>query len=152
MRVNGLVPLAVIVTVRPMDVRRKRHPADALEHQADALVLFERPAVAYMIRRCAELHMRQIGHGGDPFESGSARPEAADAGRAVAATRPPYSISDRPVSFNTGYSIWSPKNWDGKFMGAMNVRKALTLSRNTTIAELPALRFSIRPWTTSAAG
>jgi len=27
-----------------------------------------------MIRRCAELHMRQIAHGGDPFESGSGRP------------------------------------------------------------------------------
>jgi 3-dehydroquinate synthase len=30
--------------------------------------------MARMIRRCAELHMRQIAHGGDPFESGSARP------------------------------------------------------------------------------
>jgi 3-dehydroquinate synthase len=30
--------------------------------------------MATMIRRCAELHMRQIAHGGDPFESGSARP------------------------------------------------------------------------------
>ena len=27
-----------------------------------------------MIRRCAELHMHQIAHGGDPFETGSARP------------------------------------------------------------------------------
>jgi len=45
-----------------------------LERNADALVLFERPAVAYMIRRCAELHMRQIAHGGDPFEFGSVRP------------------------------------------------------------------------------
>ena len=27
-----------------------------------------------MIRRCAELHMRQIAQGGDPFETGSARP------------------------------------------------------------------------------
>lgn len=27
-----------------------------------------------MIRRCAELHMRQIAHGGDPFETGSKRP------------------------------------------------------------------------------
>ena len=27
-----------------------------------------------LIRRCAELHMRQIAHGGDPFETGSARP------------------------------------------------------------------------------
>jgi 3-dehydroquinate synthase len=45
-----------------------------LERNADSLVLFERPAMAYMIRRCAELHMRQIAHGGDPFETGSARP------------------------------------------------------------------------------
>ncbi|HEX2255342.1 MAG TPA: 3-dehydroquinate synthase, partial [Afifellaceae bacterium] len=45
-----------------------------LEAQADALVLFERRAMAEMIRRCAELHMRQIAHGGDPFEFGSVRP------------------------------------------------------------------------------
>jgi 3-dehydroquinate synthase len=45
-----------------------------LERNADPLVLFERPAVAYMIRRCAELHMHQIAHGGDPFEFGSVRP------------------------------------------------------------------------------
>ena len=45
-----------------------------LEHNADRLALFERPAMARMIRRCAELHMRQIAHGGDPFETGSARP------------------------------------------------------------------------------
>ncbi len=31
-------------------------------------------AMSRMIRRCAELHMRQIAHGGDPFETGSARP------------------------------------------------------------------------------
>lgn len=45
-----------------------------LEHHADDLALFERSAMSYMIRRCAELHMRQIGQGGDPFETGSARP------------------------------------------------------------------------------
>ena len=45
-----------------------------LERNADALALFERPAMATLIRRCAELHMRQIARGGDPFESGSARP------------------------------------------------------------------------------
>jgi 3-dehydroquinate synthase len=45
-----------------------------LEQNADDLVVFKRPAMAYMIRRCAELHMRQIAHGGDPFETGSARP------------------------------------------------------------------------------
>lgn len=31
-------------------------------------------AVQYLIRRCAELHLRQICHGGDPFETGNARP------------------------------------------------------------------------------
>jgi 3-dehydroquinate synthase len=45
-----------------------------LERNADRLITFERPALARMIRRCAELHMRQIAHGGDPFETGSARP------------------------------------------------------------------------------
>jgi len=45
-----------------------------IERHMDDLATFERPAMAYMIRRCAELHMRQIGQGGDPFEMGSARP------------------------------------------------------------------------------
>ncbi len=45
-----------------------------LERNADALAVFERRAMATLIRRCAELHMRQIAHGGDPFETGSARP------------------------------------------------------------------------------
>ena len=45
-----------------------------LERHADDLMTFEREAEEYMIRRCAELHMRQIGQGGDPFEMGSARP------------------------------------------------------------------------------
>jgi 3-dehydroquinate synthase len=31
-------------------------------------------ATQYLIRRCAELHLRQICHGGDPFETGNARP------------------------------------------------------------------------------
>ncbi len=45
-----------------------------LERHADDLVTFERTAMVEMIRRCAELHMHQIAHGGDPFEQGSARP------------------------------------------------------------------------------
>lgn len=45
-----------------------------IERNMDNLATFERSAMAYMIRRCAELHMRQISLGGDPFESGSARP------------------------------------------------------------------------------
>ncbi len=45
-----------------------------LEAHADELVAFQPQAMAHMIRRCAELHMHQIAHGGDPFEAGSARP------------------------------------------------------------------------------
>jgi len=45
-----------------------------IERHMDDLATFERAAMAAMIRRCAELHMRQIGQGGDPFETGSARP------------------------------------------------------------------------------
>lgn len=45
-----------------------------IERHSDNLATFERAAMAKMIQRCAELHMHQICHGGDPFESGSARP------------------------------------------------------------------------------
>lgn len=45
-----------------------------IERHMDDLATFEPKAMATMIRRCAELHMRQIGQGGDPFETGSARP------------------------------------------------------------------------------
>jgi 3-dehydroquinate synthase len=45
-----------------------------LERHVDALTLFEPAVMATMIRRCAELHMHQIAHAGDPFECGSARP------------------------------------------------------------------------------
>lgn len=45
-----------------------------LERHADDLATFAPDAMAWMIQRCAELHMRQIAHGGDPFETGSARP------------------------------------------------------------------------------
>lgn len=47
---------------------------DWLEANVEALRDFAPEATARMIRRCAELHMRQIAHGGDPFESGSGRP------------------------------------------------------------------------------
>jgi len=47
---------------------------DWLENHSAELVDFEVEAMRYMIRRCAELHMHQIAHGGDPFETGSARP------------------------------------------------------------------------------
>lgn len=45
-----------------------------IEQHQNELATFVPDAMATLIRRCAELHMRQIGQGGDPFESGSARP------------------------------------------------------------------------------
>lgn len=45
-----------------------------LEANRDGLAELDRGSTAYMIRRCAELHLAQIAEGGDPFETGSARP------------------------------------------------------------------------------
>ena len=45
-----------------------------LEQHADDLAVFHEAAMQQMIKRCAELHMQQIASGGDPFETGSARP------------------------------------------------------------------------------
>ena len=45
-----------------------------IEENVDALKAFSPEPLDYLIRRCAELHMHQIGKGGDPFELGSARP------------------------------------------------------------------------------
>ncbi len=47
---------------------------DWLEANADGLATFKPEIEERMIRRSAELHMRQIAQGGDPFELGSARP------------------------------------------------------------------------------
>lgn len=45
-----------------------------LEQHGDDLAVFQEAAMQQMIKRCAELHMQQIASGGDPFETGSARP------------------------------------------------------------------------------
>lgn len=45
-----------------------------IEHTAEALRNFEPAAMNGLIRRSAELHVRHISQGGDPFEFGSARP------------------------------------------------------------------------------
>ena len=47
---------------------------DEIERAAGPLSGFEPNAMRQIIRRCAELHVRHIAEGGDPFESGSARP------------------------------------------------------------------------------
>ncbi len=47
---------------------------DWLCEHATQLAAFELVAVERMIRRCAELHLAHIAGGGDPFETGNARP------------------------------------------------------------------------------
>ncbi len=47
---------------------------DEIERDAEKLAAFEPAAMKKLIRRCAELHLDHIASGGDPFESGSARP------------------------------------------------------------------------------
>jgi 3-dehydroquinate synthase len=67
-RIAGLAEAVKVALIRD------RAYYEWLESNADALREFAPAPTARMIRRCAELHMRQIGHGGDPFERGSARP------------------------------------------------------------------------------
>ena len=45
-----------------------------IERHADALAEFEPNSLDRLIERSAALHMHQIAHGGDPFETGSSRP------------------------------------------------------------------------------
>ena len=47
---------------------------EELEQTAERLGEFESAALRRLIRRCAEIHVTHIADGGDPFESGSARP------------------------------------------------------------------------------
>jgi 3-dehydroquinate synthase len=47
---------------------------DWIEREAEVLTAFEPNALNALVRRCARLHMGQIACGGDPFETGSARP------------------------------------------------------------------------------
>ncbi|PSN20158.1 penicillin-binding protein [filamentous cyanobacterium CCP5] len=43
---------------------------------------------------------------------------------------PDSMVADTPVSYPDGYKTYSPKNYDGSFMGNIPIRKALELSRN----------------------
>lgn len=65
---SGLAEAVKVAAIRDRDF------FDWLNRHADALAGFEPAAMAPMIRRCAELHLRHIAGGGDPFEFGSARP------------------------------------------------------------------------------
>ena len=47
---------------------------DRIERDAEKLAAFEPAAMQHLIYRCAELHLNHIAGGGDPFETGSARP------------------------------------------------------------------------------
>ena len=47
---------------------------EEIERDAEKLAAFEATAVKRLIHRCAELHLNHISSGGDPFETGSARP------------------------------------------------------------------------------
>jgi len=66
--------LAGIAEAMKVALIRDRAYFEWMEANCESLRQFEPAATARMIRRCAELHMRQIAHGGDAFETGSSRP------------------------------------------------------------------------------
>lgn len=57
---------------------------------------------------------------------------------------PDSIVQDSPICFNNGYSNWCPHDWDGKFMGTMTARQALTLSRNAPTVRI-GLKMGIDP-------
>src|SRR5215469_325597 len=76
----------LLATLSPRDMRagyveavkvaciRDKDFFDEIERSAEKLIEFEPEAMKRLIRRCAELHLDHIALGGDPFETGSARP------------------------------------------------------------------------------
>ena len=67
-RISGIAEAIKVALIRDRDFYLW------LESQAEALASFQPAVEEHMVRRSAELHMQQIAHGGDPFETGSARP------------------------------------------------------------------------------
>ena len=49
---------------------------------------------------------------------------------------PASSVADTPVSYPDGYRYYSPKNYDGSFMGNIPIRTALEMSRNVPAVKL----------------
>lgn len=49
---------------------------------------------------------------------------------------PASSVADTPVSYPDGYKLYSPRNYDGSFMGNIPIRTALELSRNVPAVKL----------------
>jgi 3-dehydroquinate synthase len=67
-RIEGLAEAVKVALIRD------RRFFEWLEANAQRIAAFEKGAVAFSIRRCAELHLAHIAGAGDPFEAGSARP------------------------------------------------------------------------------
>jgi 3-dehydroquinate synthase len=67
-RVEGMAEAVKVALIRDLPF------FEWLEAHAARIAAFEAEAVAYSIRRCAELHLAHIAGSGDPFEAGSARP------------------------------------------------------------------------------
>ncbi|MCC6716176.1 MAG: 3-dehydroquinate synthase [Gammaproteobacteria bacterium] len=67
-RVAGMAEAVKVASIRDRDFFAW------MESNAARLRAFDDAAVEHLIRRCAELHMQHIAGGGDPFETGSARP------------------------------------------------------------------------------
>jgi 3-dehydroquinate synthase len=67
-RVEGMAEAVKVALIRD------RPFFEWLEASVGRIAAFEAGAVAFSIRRCAELHLAHIAGSGDPFEAGSARP------------------------------------------------------------------------------
>nr|WP_298415803.1 3-dehydroquinate synthase [uncultured Halomonas sp.] len=67
-RIGGIAEAVKVALIRDKEF------FDWMEANVEQLKTFDSETEEIMIRRGAALHMRQIAHGGDPFEQGSGRP------------------------------------------------------------------------------
>jgi penicillin-binding protein 1A len=49
---------------------------------------------------------------------------------------PFYVLDDSPISFKIGGTVWSPKNYDGKYRGLITIRTAVQWSINTYAVQM----------------
>jgi penicillin-binding protein 1A len=49
---------------------------------------------------------------------------------------PDSTVQDSPVTFNDGVEVYTPRNYDNSFSGAMSIRSALASSRNIPVISL----------------
>jgi penicillin-binding protein 1A len=107
-----------------------------VEQGALASVRIEDGAVLALVGGVGQYEKNQWNRATSPHTMGSSfKPFVYMAGF-LKGKNPEDVVVDAPVSFPSGGQYWSPRNFEGGFMGAMTIKKALAYSRNVCAAKV----------------